>query len=634
VCGIAGFLIHHPQHRDLLISVLSAMAFSLRHRGPDGEGVFVDVSAGVGLANRRLAVTDRSRSGDQPMASPCGRFTLTYNGEIYNYEQLRRELERSGHRFRGRSDTEVLLAAVVQWGLHEALRRSEGMFAFALWDSRDRSLHLARDRLGKKPLYYGPTRDGIVFGSELRALRAYPGFDPEIDRDALAYYLRLSCVPSPRSIYASVYKLPPGHTLTLRPGPHGLPEPEPYWTARAEVERCVSDPFQGSFDDAADELDLLLREAVERRMHAEVPVGAFLSGGIDSSTVVAMMSRVGTMAPRTFTIGFAEAHVNEADHARRVAKHLGTDHTEILVTASDALEVVARLPEIFDEPFADSAQIPAVLLSEQASSEVTVSLAGDGGDELFGGYSHLQTSARIAGRLRRVPIGVRAGGAAALRCASTARLPTARSARRLHRVAELLPVQTPEEANVLLRSHWSDPEPLVVGASPPTLSKIADIGQSCLGSTTERIMCAEASTYLPDDVLVLSDRTSMRAGLEVRAPLLDTRVFEFAWRLPVAMKLDGGTGKRVLRSVLHRYVPPELVERPKVGFGVPLAGWLRGELRDWAEALLAERRLRDEGYLNPRPIRDRWREHLDGRRNWSSHLWDVLMFQAWIEQRP
>lgn len=648
MCGLAGFL--DPSRRtggEELRATVTRMAAALRHRGPDDGGAWVDAEAGIALGHRRLSIVDLSPLGHQPMQSACGRYVTAFNGEIYNHRALRRELEGLGHAFRGHSDTEVMLAAFVEWGLEAALERFNGMFALALWDRKGRLLHLVRDRLGEKPLYYGWMGRTFLFGSELKALRAHPEFRGEVDRGALALYLRHNYIPTPYSIYRGIRKLPPGTRLTLNGADAGAaPTPIPYWSFREVSERGVAEPFTGSADEAAAHLDTLLRDAVKLRMEADVPLGAFLSGGIDSSTVVALMQAQGDRPVKTFTIGFHEAAYNEAEDAKAVARHLGTEHTELYVTPGEAMAVIPRLPALYDEPFADSSQIPTFLVSELARRHVTVSLSGDAGDELFGGYNRYFWGRSIWQRIGWMPRGMRGAAARALTVLPPeawetvfrmtgpvlpGKIKQRSPGDKLHKLAEILAVNDPETMYLGLVSHWKDPASLAVGASePPTV--LTDRSQwADLPDFTQRMMYLDTVTYLPDDILVKVDRASMGVSLEGRIPFLDHRVVEFAWRLPLSMKVRDGQGKWLLRQVLYGYVPRGLIERPKMGFGVPIDAWLRGPLRDWAESLLAERRLRAEGFLHPRPIREKWAEHLSGRRNWQYHLWDVLMFQAWLE---
>jgi asparagine synthase (glutamine-hydrolysing) len=551
-------------------------------------------------------------------------------------------------RFRGSSDTEVLVAAVQHWGLHEALVRCNGMFALALWDRREHRLHLARDRFGEKPLYYGWIGATFVFGSELKALRAHPAFEGEIDRDALALYFRHNCVPAPYSIYRNIAKLPPASIVTLgqATAPGTMPPPALYWSLRDVAETGASDRLRSSVDVATDELDAALRRSVGLRMHADVALGAFLSGGIDSSLVVALMQAQHTSKVKTFTIAFDDATYDEAPHARAVADHLGTEHHELLVTARDALEIVPRLPDIYDEPFADSSQIPTAVLARLTRAHVTVALSGDGGDELFGGYNRYAWAERFWRRIEPIPRPVRqvtatmlgvvppgwwdrafAGAGRVLPRSVALRMPGTK----LAKIARVLPATDLHETYVALASHTEDPCRLVPGAVEPSTLLTEPGHWPTLDDPVERMMYLDTMTYLPDDILTKVDRATMASSLEGRMPFLDPEVATLAWRLPPALKVRAGTGKWLLRRLLHRYVPPALVERPKSGFGVPIGDWLRGPLRPWAEDLLEARRLGHEGLLAPEPVRRMWDEHLSGRRDRQFELWDVLMFQAWLD---
>ncbi len=644
MCGFCGVIDPNLPAEDALRTAVSAMNETLVHRGPDDHGRWLDPRFGVGLGHRRLSILDLSPQGHQPMVSPCGRFVLAFNGEIYNYRALRREI-RSAWPWRGHSDTEVLLAWIVERGLAATLPALNGMFAFALWDREEHRLTLVRDRLGEKPLYYGWNRGRFLFGSELKALTAHPGWQGELDRDALAAYLRLSYIPAPYSIYQGIRKLEPGTYAALDPGQQE-PTIQVYWSAREATERGLAAPFQGSEDEALKALERLLMDAVGLRMQADVPLGAFLSGGIDSTTVVALMQAQSARPVRTFTIGFHEAGFNEAVDAKRIAAHLGTDHTELYVTAQDGLATIPNLPGLWDEPFADASQIPTLLVSRMARRDVTVCLSGDGGDELFGGYSRYLWTRDTWRGIGWAPLALRRAAAAAVTGISTGTwdrllapiarflpgpLRIANPGDRLHKAIDVLTGDSPEALYRRMVSHWKDPASLVIGATePPTV--LTDPGRRArTPSITESMMFMDSVLYLPDDILVKMDRASMGVGLEARVPLLDHRVYEFAWSLPLSFKVRGRLGKLPLRRILGRHVPPALLDRPKMGFGVPLEEWLRGPLRDWAEALLAQDRLERDRILRPVPIRARWAEHLAGRRNWSYYLWDVLMFQAWLD---
>ena len=649
MCGFAGFLQStQVVSADAMSAVVRRMADTLHHRGPDDSGAWADAPAGIALGHRRLSIIDLSPEGHQPMVSPSGRYVIAFNGEIYNFELLRSDLEADGFRWRGHSDTEVMLAAFERWGVGGALERFNGMFAFALWDRTERLLHLARDRMGEKPLYYGWCGGTLLFGSELKALRAHPAWNADIDRDALSSYLRHNCVPTPYSIYKGIAKLPAAHYLTVAPSSGPAARPQPYWSLRAAAEAGVGKPIPADENAAIDELDTLLRDAVRIRTVADVPVGVFLSGGIDSSTVVALMQAQSSRPVRSFSIGFDEEAYNEARHAKAVAKHLGTDHTELYVTPEQAMSVIPTLPDIYDEPFADSSQIPTILVSQLARKDVTVTLSGDGGDELFCGYVRYFWGRRIWNKIGRVPTGLRSLAGRALTAFSPQSWNTVMSGvtrlvpmsglgeltgDRVHKLAEVLSVPSADVLYHGLVSHWPRPDTIVYGSTEPATALTDPDQRPALDDFTSRMMYLDALTYLPDDILVKVDRASMSVSLEARVPLLDHRVVEYAWRVPLSMKIRGDQGKWLLRQVLYRYVPRELIERPKMGFGVPIDSWLRGPLRGWAEDLLDERKLREAGHFDPAPIRQKWAEHLSGARNWQYWLWDILMFQAWLAKQ-
>ncbi len=649
MCGIAGFLdIARQTGSDELQSTVKKMVDTLRHRGPDDNGVWVDAETGIALGHSRLSIVDLSPTGHQPMLSACSRYVIVFNGEIYNFKTLRQELEAMGHKFSGHSDTEVMLAAINQWGLEAAVKRFNGMFTFALWNRQAQCLHLARDRLGEKPLYYGWMGKTFLFGSELKALCAHPDFKKEINRNALALYLRHNYVPAPYSIYKDIYKLPAGTILTLKRTDNTyLPAPVPYWSAKEVAECGVAEPFTGTIEEAISQLESLLREAIKMRMEADVPLGAFLSGGVDSSLVVAIMQAQSERPVRTFSIGFYESDYNEANYAKAVAQHLGTDHTELYVTPEQAMAVIPLLPTLYDEPFADSSQIPTFLVSRLARRYVTVSLSGDGGDELFAGYNRYFWGQNIWKKMGWMPKNLRRAASTALtslspqaweaifqkmKKAMPEKIRQQNPGDKLHKLSEILVVENPEAMYLGLVSHWKDPSSLVLGSCEPPTNLTDRSKWANLPDFTQRMMYLDIVTYLPDDILVKVDRASMGVSLEARVPLLDHRVVEFVWSIPMSMKIRNSQSKWLLRQVLYKYVPKELIERPKMGFGVPIDSWLRGPLREWAEVLLDEQRLREEGFFNPQPIREKWAEHLSGKRNWQYYLWDVLMFQAWFDE--
>ena len=636
MCGIAGVFAPGGVASRLDPSI-RAMTAALEHRGPDGAGIWVDRQEGVAFGHRRLAVVDLSESSAQPMTSADGRYVAVFNGEIYNFQELRRHLEKCDYPFRSSGDTEVLVAAISRWGIEGALTEFNGMFAFAVWDSHRRTLSLARDRMGEKPLYYGRLGQAFVFASEIGALEKHPAGPGEIDPDALAAYMRYGYVPAPQSIYSHIRKLPPGSMLAVR-GNGDAGEPTQYWRAQEPGAIGSRPDSPGTAEDAVKRLDWLVSDAVRMQTAADVPVGAFLSGGIDSSIVAAMMCRHSRRV-RTFTIGFAEAAYNEAPFAAAVARHLGTEHTQLEVTAEEAMSVIPKLPEIYGEPFADSSQIPMCLLSRLARQHVTVALSGDGADELFGGYDRYAWTTLAWRVMRPVPFWMRQLAARTLTCAFASLIrglapkEPGRRADRIQRAGELFASRDAAEVYRKLISQWQDPEEALTHPGASVLDLANRIRASASGGLTQRMMGIDQVTYLPEDVLVKVDRASMAHGLETRAPFLDRRIVELASVLPTSWKIRKGQGKWVLRQVLKGYVPQGLCDRPKAGFAVPLREWIRGPMRGWAEELISERRLRAGGTFHPDPIRWKWHEHLSGARDWTAPLWTVLMFQAWREHR-
>ncbi|NQV25890.1 MAG: asparagine synthase (glutamine-hydrolyzing) [Rhodopirellula sp.] len=646
MCGFAGFLEFAPARSHAESTrLIDQMTNRLTHRGPDDHGRWLNEPGTVALGHRRLSILDTSQHGHQPMTSPCGRFVLAYNGEVYNHVELRRKLLQNGASFRGQSDTETLVTAFSSWGIARTIERCTGMFAMAVWDRHQQSLTLIRDRLGIKPLYYGLTSGGqsrcsqsdgsLLFGSELKALRVHPAFDATLNRGAVSRFLQHSYVPTPHTIYSSFRKLPPGTSLTISlsrklMSSSDLPNPQVWWDARAVAQHSLSHPFADSREAAIEQLDESLTDAVGLRMLSDVPLGAFLSGGIDSSLVCALMQKQSDRPIQTFTIGFDEAGYNEANHAQQIAKHLGTDHTEYYVTSDEARDVIPKLPAMYDEPFADSSQIPTFLVSQLARKRVTVALSGDGGDELFGGYNryfHLRDRWRqinhvpgrqLIAKLLTIP-SHNLSGRWQDRFLYRANLLGTNSARSLYQHANL---------------HWSPENDLVLNSDNADTTYWNQNAWLPSQNEIEEWMWLDSVTYLPDDILTKVDRASMAVSLEVRVPVIDHRVFELAWSFPFEWKVSGNAGKLILQDVLSRYVPRAMFDRPKMGFGVPIDVWLRGPLRDWAETLLDERRLRDQGLLNPEPIRRKWDEHLAGTTDWHYHLWDVLMLQAWLDANP
>src|SRR3984957_1987367 len=642
MCGIAGFLdTSRSSSSEQLTLIARRMATSLRHRGPEDEGIWVDPNTGIAFGHRRLSIIDLSPMGHQPMHSASGRYVITFNGEIYNFKALRQELEQLGETFRGHSDTEIMLAAIARWGVEASLKKFNGMFAFGLWDREERTLYLSRDRAGEKPLYYGWAGKTLLFGSELKALQQHPDFRGDIDRGAIAVYLRHNYIPAPHSIYKGIYKLPPGTFLTIR-GFGTDASPKPYWSAKVAAENGIANPFSGTEEEAVNQLDELLNDAVTMRMEADVPLGAFLSGGIDSSLIVAIMQANSRRPVKTFTIGFDNREFNEAESAKLVAQHIGTEHTELYVTPEEAMAVIPRLPMLYDEPFADSSQIPTFLVAQLARRDVTVALSGDGGDELFGGYNRYLWAESLWKWLSPVSGSGRRFLASALdrtrpeamdrhahRFANWLPEPLRHrmTGEKLHKLADVL--RAPDEDALFLRllSTWNEPGQ-IVGVEEPQLPLLGR-DRPPLAHLTERMMCTDALLYLPDDILVKVDRATMGVSLEGRVPMLDPAVATFACSLPRRLKIRGSKGKWALRSLLARYVPTPLFERPKMGFAVPVGDWLRGPLGSWAEAELDESRLADGGYFNPAPIREVWRQHVEGRQNLHRELWAILMFQAW-----
>lgn len=635
MCGVTGCFRTRPGPQTFdLRSTIERMTTTLAHRGPDDAGVWIDAEVGIALGHRRLSIVDLSPGGHQPMASNDGRFVVSYNGEVFNFEDIRAELQAAGVQFRSTSDTEVIAEACAVWGLTPTLEKMIGMWAIALWDRSRQSLTLVRDRLGIKPMYWLHTGEWLVFGSELKALRAHPGWTPVVNRDAVAAFMRHNYVPAPFTIFEGVHKLEPGTMLRMRAG--RPPEIRRYWDLRT-VAAAGQRARLPSTEATIDALDDLLSDAVRRRMIADVPLGALLSGGIDSSLVTALMQAQSRDRVKTFSIGFAEQAFDEAPYARAVAQHLGTEHTELRVDGPQAMGVIPRLPEIWDEPFADSSQLPTFLVCQLTRQHVTVVLSGDGGDELFGGYTRYVAGAHLWDAVKTIPRPGRAAVARGLRLGRrrfVSRLAPAGLASKMDRLAKGLEGDQPDDTYRQMLSHFTDPESVVL-RSREARGRLWDADSTAVvPAFVERMQYLDTVTYLPDDILTKVDRASMAVALEVRVPLLDHRVVAFSWRLPVEQKLNNGVGKRALRQVLGRYVPAHLFERPKMGFGVPLDDWLRGPLRRWAEPLLDPTRLRQQGLLNPDPILARWNAHTAGQANWGYSLWNVLVLQAWLDANP
>lgn len=627
MCGIVGFLKVDTSYSNYQ-SNIGLMTSFINHRGPNASGIWCDESSGIALGHVRLSILELTEAGAQPMHSVCDRFVLSFNGEIYNHLKLRSLLEQEGYsnQWRGHSDTETLLACFRAWGVEKTLQATVGMFAIALWDKQNKQLTLARDRLGEKPLYWGWCDQTLLFGSELKALKAHPDFVSEIDRDSLALLLQYNYIPAPYSIYKNIEKLPAGSYVQIQANDtrHTI-EIKKYWDLKAVMQKGLDQPFQGNALEAANLLEQKLIQSISEQMLADVPLGAFLSGGVDSSTVVALMQSQTTKPIKTFAIGFNEPGYNEALFAKEVSRHLGTEHTELYVSADDALSVITKLPKVYCEPFADSSQIPTFLVMQMAKQHVTVALSGDAGDELFGGYNTYQMAAEVWMSVSRLPH--------ALREIATQVLGKIPTPQKIQKLLYVLPAQNREEFYQLLVTHWK---------SPTNIVKDAHALGTVLNTPTEWIktdhfeqwmMAVDMSQYMVDDILVKVDRAAMANSLETRVPMLDHRVVEFAWQLPLDFKIKNGVGKTILRDVLYRHVPRELIERPKKGFSIPLAQWLRGPLREWAELLLSEQRLQAEDYFYVEPIRKIWKEHLSGKQDHATRLWSILMFQAWLEEK-
>jgi asparagine synthase (glutamine-hydrolysing) len=643
MCGIAGFIDLHSRRRDQSEELLRSMTNCLSHRGPDADGYWLDPRLRVGLGHRRLSIIDLSPAGAQPMTSASGRYTIIFNGEIYNFPDLRQELESSGHRFRGHSDTEVMLAAFEQWGINQGTTSLNGMFAFAVWDSNEATLTLARDRMGEKPLYYGWCGASFFFASELKALRAHPDFDSRIDPQSVYFYLARNNVPAPFSIYKSISKLEPGALLTVSPNKPGMVEISRYWDLRAVAASGVQNRLSGIAEEIADETERLLRDSIRRQMIADVPLGAFLSGGLDSATVVALMQAQSAAPVKTFTIGFDEGDYNEALYAREIARHLGTEHTELVLKPEEVLDIVPELPRIYDEPFSDSSQIPTIVVSRLARQHVTVALSGDAGDELFAGYVRYRAAADAWNHVRLFPgwtrrvmsvAGLQMSASIALQALVKAYVQKygRRGGRRdqLEKAAVMLGAKSRSELYQAMNTVVVNPGELLRDGyrgkpAPSQPARSSDF--------LDEMMFEDQSNYLPGDILHKVDRAAMSCSLEVRIPLLDHRMVEHAWKIPNDLKVRSGVSKWLLRKIAYRYIPAAMLERPKSGFAVPIGGWLRKELRDWAEALLEPGQLRQQGYFNVGAVRERWMQHLSGKQNWEHQLWSILMFQAWLHSQ-
>ncbi len=642
MCGLAGFVdIAGNQGEETLAAIAGDMAETIRHRGPDDGGVWADAECGLALGHRRLSIFDLTDKGAQPMVSRSGRYVIAYNGEVYNFGQIRKDLDKDERiNWRGRSDTEVILASIERWGLEKSLTLFNGMFAFALWDRRDRVLNLARDRIGKKPLYYGWAKNAFVFGSELKAIKAHPGFEGAIDRNALTLLLKHNYVPSPHSIYKNIFKLPPASVLSLNLDQlkqRETPPPNLYWRVEDVISEGAANPFEGSEDEAVDELEKRLQDSVGLRMLSDVPLGALLSGGVDSSLVVSLMQSQSERPVKTFTIGYFEKDANEAHHAKEVANHLGTDHTELYLEPKDVLNVIPQLPHLFDEPLGDTAMIPTYLVSQLAKKNVTVCLSGDGGDEFFAGYPRYVWCQLYWNlwnkRFGWAPKKARTGLAMGLK-GCLALMPQRYQKNsfcdKIKDVAKALETVYPEQIYELL-FHWKNPQEAVLNShTPSTVLTDSELWLD-IKDPVQRMAYLDIKSRLPDSILAKVDRSSMSVSLEVRAPLIDYTIMELSAKIPTSMKINGVHGKWLLRKLLYKYVPQEMVDRPKRGFSMPINVWLRGPLRDWAESLLDERRLKEEGFFDAGVVRKKWKEHLSGEASWHYQLWDILMYQAWLE---
>lgn len=648
MCGISGF---YSKSSSTSNNIIVKMNSAISHRGPDNNGTWSDKNSGIVLGHQRLSVIDLSVAGNQPMKSNSDRFILTYNGEVYNHLEIRKELEKSNKsvKWRGNSDTETLLEAIDFWGIETTLKKIDGMFAFGLWDQKTRSLTLVRDRIGEKPLYFGwqgkSDNKVFLFGSELKALKAHPEFNREINRDAIALQLRHSCVPAPYSIYKNIYKLLPGHYLHLSENDLKkkiLPVSKTYWSLTEKAIYGNNNKLILGEKDIQKELEAHLRLSIKKQMISDVPLGVFLSGGIDSSIVTALMQSQSSHPVKTFTIGFDENNYDEAKYAKKIAKHLGTDHTELYVSSKKALEVIPKLPFIYDEPFSDSSQIPTFLVSQLAKQHVKVALSGDGGDELFCGYNRHIMSKKFSNIFRYMPLSLRKFFSSGLQSISPQSwtkiskfLPGLNNydnfGDKLHKGAYALEAKTLSDLYYMLCSNWKNPTEVAIDSKEPG-TFLTDFKPDLKGlNSQQQMMALDFVTYLPDDILVKVDRAAMASSLETRAPFLDHKLIEYVSKIPHSLKFKNNQGKWILKKILQQYVPKNLTDRPKMGFGIPLDSWLRGPLRDWAENLLNEKKLQQDGYFNPKLIRDKWKEHLSGKKNWQNQLWNVLMFQAWID---
>ncbi|MDA8985313.1 asparagine synthase (glutamine-hydrolyzing) [Candidatus Pelagibacter sp.] len=648
MCGITGF---YSKTSSIFDNVILKMNSAIAHRGPDGNNSWQDKNSGIVFGHQRLSILDLSRAGSQPMLSGSGRFIITYNGEIYNHLEIRKDLKRinSSIKWKSNSDTETLLEALEFWGIEKTLNKIIGMFAFGIWDKKYRILTLARDRMGEKPLYFGWQGKGnnkvFLFGSELKALKVHPEFNSEISRNAISLQLRHNYIPDPYSIYKDIYKLLPGHYLQLKENElkkNLLPNPKVYWSLIESAIYGNSNQLPLNKNNIQNDLEKRLQSSVKKQMISDAPLGAFLSGGIDSSTVVAMMQSQSNHNIKTFTIGFSEDDYNEAHYAKKIAKHLGTDHTELYCSSKTALEVIPKLPTIYDEPFSDSSQIPTFILSQLTKQHVKVALSGDGGDELFCGYNRYISTNKWSKTFNSIPIPLRKILSHLLKSISQNNwnylskiLPglneNTNLGHKIHKGANALEANTLSDLYYILSSKWQNPNAIVIGSKEQETSLTKFKPELSSLNNHQKMMVIDLITYLPNDILVKVDRASMASSLESRMPFLDHELIEYVWKIPHSLKYKNGQGKWILKKILNNYVPKDLTERPKKGFGIPLDSWLRGPLKDWSENLLNEKRLSQEGYFNPKLIRDKWNEHLSNKKNWQHDLWNVLMFQAWVD---
>jgi asparagine synthase (glutamine-hydrolysing) len=654
LCGFAGFISNNLIESQSRNNILKMMGQSLLHRGPDQRGEFNYSERGFSLVHQRLSILDTSENGKQPMISPSGRFVIAFNGEIYNYKDLKSEIQKSDfyiNDWSSDSDTEVLLRSIEIWGLERTLSKIVGMFSFALLDMENDDLFLARDRIGEKPLYYGCQKGSFIFGSELKALKVHSDFENIIDRNSITLQLRFSSIPAPFSIYKGVRKLLPGTYIKLSLANNNfqienIPSPIPYWKLSNIISEGRKNVFLGSDNEAIGQLDKLLNKSIEQQMLSDVPLGAFLSGGVDSSSIVAIMQAQSDKPIKTFTIGSDDQSYNEAKLAKLIAEYLQTDHTELYVSAQDALNIIPYLPKLYDEPFSDFSQIPTSIVSKLAKKQVTVSLSGDAGDELFGGYNRYIGVDNWWSKINSMPFWLRRFVGSKILSISPLkwesfevfsskvffnRFPLGGLGNKMQKVGSVLGIRDDSELYNHFVSNWSFPEEVVLKGIEPIIPNISN--EIDFDNITSKMMAMDTMQYLPDDILVKLDRAAMGESLETRVPFLDHRIIEFAWTLPLSMKIRSGQGKWILRQLLNKYVPNKLTERPKTGFNLPIDKWLRGPLKDWAEDLLDEKRLISEGYLNPIPIRQKWEEHISGKYNWQHQLWDVLMFQAWLKEQ-